>query len=873
MAEGRGKAARPGRDGGTGPDARAEAAPAARRRPPRARLPAASDLEREDLLAAHLRLAIAQERFQALLAAVPLPLVLVDQRGTLQDANAAAAAWLGEPSARRGVPGRQLLKALDRKRQAELLQRIDGALQAGDAIMRDVELTTTGGVGVLVDAHIHRLPIVDEPPAFVMALVPRRDGADAIRTHDMVHQMLGHSHALIYCNDLAGTLIFSNIAASGAPASAAEGDADPRHGMLRFALQSLKQKAAEERAVRERLPVEFRDEIHSLPGVPSRIISTRKLPILDRAGDCIAVGTVITDITDDDRMHQSYRMSDIVFRCSSDAIIITDRNAHIVRVNRAFEQLTGFSQASVQGRKVSVLHSGLHSKSFYRDMWTTLAARGRWVGELTNRNAHGELLYVLATISVLVDDDGRIVGYMAVETNVTPLRKAQARIDRLANFDTLTGLPNRDLLNERLDDLIRVSGRREEPFSLLFVDLDHFKNVNDSLGHAAGDKLLTCIADRLTRELRDDDTVARIGGDEFVVLLPGCDGASVRSVGQKLVEALHAPVTLPRFSNYRPSVSVGAAVFPQHGSKASDLMTQADAAMYAAKAAGRNRIMLYDETMGLHIRQEFWIRNEMPAAMEQGHLQLHLQPKFDLATGRIIGAEGLVRWARNGTLMLPGEFLWAIERNALLNLLGEWVLAEAVRLLADWTARGILPPGFSLSINQVASDIAAPKWLRRLRRLIGDAGIPPSSLEVELSESMLAHADPHILETLRGLRDLGVALSIDDFGTGYSNLANLQRVPANTIKIDQSFVRNMVDAAEDRVLLEAIVSLARKLGHRTLAEGVETEDQRRMLAELGCDWGQGYLVSRAVHRRDFESRFLARADTAAQAAIPDPARA
>lgn len=816
----------------------------------------ASDAGHDDLLAADLREALAQERFDALFKNIPLPAVMVDQHGTLHDANGLAEAWFGKPSARRGVPGREVLKALGRKQQAELLRRIGDALHAGDCVMPDLELTTRSGDPVVADAHVRRMPVFDDVPMFVIFFTAKKGVHVEGLTRDMFHQVMNYSNTLTYCSDRSGNLLYSNIARPGAAASGPDAQADPRHAMFRFALQSVQHKAAEERAVQGRLPVEFRDEMHPHPGAPARIISTRKLPILARSGDCVAVATVMSDITDDDRMHQSYRMSDIVFRCSSDAIIVTDRNANIVRVNRAFEQLTGFSQASIQGRKVSVLHSGVQSRSFYRDMWTTLAARGRWVGELTNRNAHGELLSVLATISTLVDDDGRIIGYMAVETNVTPLRKAQARIDRLANFDTLTGLPNRDLLNERLEELVAKVGRRGEPFGVLFVDLDHFKAVNDSLGHAAGDKLLKCIADRLAGELRDDDTVARIGGDEFVVLLPGCDAASLRGVGQKLVEALHAPVSLPRFSMYRPSVSVGAAVFPHHAARAGELLTQADAAMYAAKAAGGNRLMIYDESMGLRVKQEFWIRNQMPAAMEQGQLQLHLQPKFDLASGRIIGAEGLVRWLRDGTLMLPGEFLWAIERNSLLNLLGEWVLADAIRILADWTARDMLPPGFSLSINQVASDIASPRWLRRLRNLINEAGIPPGALEVELSESMLAHADARILETLREVRALGVSLSIDDFGTGYSNLANLQRVPANTIKIDQSFVRDMAESTDNRVLLEAIVSVAHKLGHRTLAEGVETEDQRRMLAAMGCDWGQGYLVSRAVSRQDFEARFL-----------------
>lgn len=287
--------------------------------------------------------------------------------------------------------------------------------------------------------------------------------------------------------------------------------------------------------------------------------------------------------------------------------------------------------------------------------------------------------------------------------------------------------------------------------------------------------------------------------------------------------------------------------------------------MYAAKAAGRNRVALYQPAMSEHVDWQFRLRNELPEAIEQGHLQLHLQPKFVLETGLLVGAEGLVRWYRNSddVPLLPGEFIWAIEQGPLLNLLDEWVLREAIRLLQDWQARGVLPAGFSLAINQAASDLDSKKWLPRVTQLLERAALPLGSLEIELTENILAQPDTQVQANLEQLRELGVSLAIDDFGTGFSNMAYLQRLPDTVIKIDQSFVRNMVDSAADRALVQTIVSLARNLGHRTVAEGIETEEQRRSLIEIGCDWGQGYLVSPALAVGSFEARFL----TSAQADV------
>lgn len=822
------------------------------------------EAEHEELLAAQQRCAQEQERARQLFDAMPLALLELDRQGLVRRSNASAQAWIGPDPRHPGLASRRLLARLDRADRVALLRALEQALQDGRASAQGLELRVDGQAEpVPVDAHLRRLVSESEPPRLLAVLVDRSSERRLDRERALFKALVDSTDDLIYAFDVEGRLLLANRATSALFGRPAETLIGQRRDDFVPVGDAVAYRAADERVLRTGAPVELRDEYHGDPLHGVRVYSTRKFPILDRQGRLLGIGGISRDITDEAERRRWERLSEQVFLHSRDAIVVTDRNGRLVRVNPAFERLTGFSAATVLGRRMNILRSGRQDRAFYRELWDTLQRHGHWNGELVNRNAHGQLFTVWVSIAALHDDDGTLLGYMAIESDITALRVAQARVDQLAHFDPLTGLPNRLLLQDRLQQMLRSAQRHERPCAVLYLDLDHFKDINDSLGHGVGDELLRRIAQRLRRELRADDTVARVGGDEFVILLPETPREAAEEVARKLLEALQRPLDLPGAPSYQTSLSIGVALYPEHGTEADTLLAHADTAMYAAKHAGRNRCAVFNDALGQQVDWQFHVRNDLPGALERGELCLYLQPKFELGSQRVVGAEALVRWQHpgQGRLLLPGDFLWAIEHTPLLQRLDHWVLEEATRLLVAWRAAARLPAGFTLAVNQTAHDIDRPDWLQRIEATVAAAGLPPQTLEIELTENILAQPSPLIRDNLLGLRQLGVGLAIDDFGTGFSSLAYLQRLPVSVLKIDQSFVRRMVDSSADRTLVQTIVALAHSLGLRTVAEGVETDEQCRALQAAGCDLGQGYRVAPPLPAGEFAARFLpARAD-------------
>ncbi len=551
------------------------------------------------------------------------------------------------------------------------------------------------------------------------------------------------------------------------------------------------------------------------------------------------------------RAEQQLQLVALVFEQGGESIVITDSENRIVRVNKAFTQITGYSEAEALGRNPSLLSSGRQVADFYKDMWDTLHATGLWQGELWNRRKDGSFYPEWMSISQLHDSSGAVTHYVAIATDISQRKKDEEHIRQLAEFDSLTGLPNRRLLQDRVGTALTHAQRHNESVALMFLDLDRFKNVNDSLGHHIGDTLLLQVAQRLTAALREIDTVCRLGGDEFVVLCPNTDAAGAAHVAQKLLESIGQRFQLES-QDLAVTFSIGIALYPTDGSTYEALSMRADIAMYRAKQAGRNTCRFFTPEMHAESSRALQLENGLRRALELHQLHLVYQPQVSLHDDQLVGMEALLRWEHPvlGTVS-PAEFIPVAEENGLILPIGEWVLRTAVQQMQTWLLAG-------LPLQQVAVNLSAVQFRHQnlpelVTQVLTEVGLAPHYLELELTEGVAMENPLVAMEVMKNLHQRGVRLSIDDFGTGYSSLSYLKRFPVYKLKIDQSFVRDLTDDPEDRAIVVAIIGLARSLGFQTIAEGVETEGQLTFLREQGCDEVQGYWHSRPLAVAAFEA--------------------
>jgi diguanylate cyclase (GGDEF)-like protein/PAS domain S-box-containing protein len=539
-----------------------------------------------------------------------------------------------------------------------------------------------------------------------------------------------------------------------------------------------------------------------------------------------------------------------VFEHGNEVIMIADRNGCLVRVNKAFSTVTGYSEAEALGRNPRMLASGRQDKGFYRQMWETIQREGQWSGEILNRRKGGGTYPQWLSISVLRDAQGEISHYIAIATDISQRKEAEERIRLLAEFDPLTQLPNRRLLQDRVQNAIHHARRHQEPLGLIYLDLDRFKNVNDSLGHHIGDALLIAAASRFSAALREEDTVSRVGGDEFVVLCPNTDAHGVAHVAGKLLAACQ-----PRYQlgshELALSCSLGIAMFPGDGDSYASLSMCADTAMYRAKQAGRNTYRFFTPEMQSQSARMLLLENELRQALELGQLHLVYQPQVDLVHGQLRGAEVLLRWT-HPTLgsISPAEFIPIAEESGLIVEIGSWVMRSACQQLCAWRAAGLDLPQVAVNLSVLQfRELGLPDLVSSI---LQDTGLPAQCLELELTEGIAMDHPDDVVAAMNRLHGLGVCIAIDDFGTGYSSLSYLKRFRMDRLKIDQSFVRDIHSDADDRAIVATIIGLARSLGCQTIAEGVETEQQLAFLREQGCDQVQGYWISRPLAGPDFE---------------------
>ena len=548
-------------------------------------------------------------------------------------------------------------------------------------------------------------------------------------------------------------------------------------------------------------------------------------------------------VTERRQSEESLRLAAKVFESSTEGIVITDTAGHILRVNAAFTEITGYPFPEIAGETPRLLKSGRHDTDFYRKMWTSLQADGRWQGEIWNKRKNGEVYPEWMNIGSVKNDMGETTHFVGTFSDITQRKAAEERIRFLSNYDALTGLPNRGLLQDRVTQALNAAKHLNSKAALLMIDLDRFKNINESLNHDFGDLLLQLVGQRLANCTRAIDTLARSGGDEFVILMPEIRHAGeVAAMANSVLSAMNQPFQLDT-NEINITSSIGISVFPSDGDNGQILMKNSDVAMYRAKELGRNNYQFYTQDMNARTFETLAMENSLRHALKRQEFRLHYQPQIDIASGAIIGMEALIRLQHPETGMVPpGSFIPLAEETGLIVPIGEWVLNEACFQTKEWHDQG--HAGLRVAVNLSAHQFRHKGLLDSVSRALDESGLPPGKLELELTESILMHDTEEIIATLHQFKRMGVQLSIDDFGTGFSSLAYLKRFDMDKLKIDQSFVRDITSDPNDLAIARAVIALGHSLNLKVIAEGVETAEQLALLKEYGCDEMQGFYFSR-----------------------------
>ncbi len=736
--------------------------------------------------------------------------------------------------------------------ESGLLESAESVLANGLKAEREVELTTTFGRHLWLHCRLSRFISQGEPHLLLMIhdITVEKQAKEALSEREREFRTLAENvpDNIIRC-DREGRVLYLNPAlertlgcCAGDMAGKNAGD-DPEGRYFELA-QAMRRVAA------TGVPGDFEQVVPGPDGEPHyhaiRIVA-------ERGPDGAPVGALAVgrDITQQRTTEEALRLAASVFHSSSEGVLVTDADGTILSVNPAFIEITGYSEAEALGLKPSLLRSDRHGPDFYRAMWDTLTTEGHWQGEIWNRRKGGEAYLEWLTINRIDDFAGNAVRYVSVFHDITELRRKDERIRHLAFHDALTGLPNRALMQDRLRHALERAKREGARLSVTFIDLDHFKAVNDGLGHDVGDMLLQEVAQRIRSRAREMDTVARIGGDEFVVLMEELDKAGdCVCLAQALIDEISRPMEL-RGHVVQVGATMGMAFFPEDGGDSLELMKCADMAMYAAKAAGRNTYRFFRQEMLDQTSQRLAMGADLRRAIARRELELHYQPKVALrSTGKPLGVEALVRWRHPVRgLLPPSEFIFLAEETGLIIDLGEWVLDEVCRQAAEWQSHGLET---KIAINVSAKELDEGDLAERIAALTASHGISPSVLEIELTESAVMANPENAAGLFARLRRMGVTVAVDDFGTGYSSLAYLRCLPIDVLKIDRTFVMDADRNEEDAQIVKTIVALGQMLKLTVVAEGIETTGQAELLTSFGCDSAQGFLFSRPLPAREVE---------------------
>lgn len=586
-----------------------------------------------------------------------------------------------------------------------------------------------------------------------------------------------------------------------------------------------------------------------------REFEVRKAPIFDSNGERKGLVIIGRDVTDKKIAEHNLRIADKAFE-SLQAILITDAESRILRVNQSFTRLTGYRPEEVIGKSTATFKSGHHNKSFYQAMWKSLLDNNFWQGEIWDRRKNGEVYPKWLTISAVIDSEGVTTNYVGTFTDLSEHKEAKEAIHRLAFYDPLTDLPNRRLLHDQLNLALKNSIRDKQYGAVLMIDIDHFKLINDTKGHAVGDLLLIEVARRLKSCVRQGDTVSRLGGDEFVVMLEHLSKdlnqatLHAEAISKKIMQSINQPFLIAGH-DLRTSLSIGVSLFSLPASTSEEILKRSDAAMYQAKSAGRNALRFFDQNVHASLEERLKIESELNQAIPENQLCLYFQGQFN-QEGKLFGAEALVRWNHpQRGLVFPNEFIPLAEESGLILQIDKWVIRTACSQLKDWE-NNPFTKDLILAVNVSARQFSQPNFVLEISSLLEETGARASHLKLELTETSVLQNVVSTIEKMGAIKLLGIHLSIDDFGTGYSSLSYLTKLPISQLKIDRSFVRELNINRNNAVIVQTIIGMANNLGLNVIAEGVETEEQRTCLGSYGCNAYQGYLFSKPIPLMEFE---------------------
>ncbi len=585
-------------------------------------------------------------------------------------------------------------------------------------------------------------------------------------------------------------------------------------------------------------------------------LKTSKVPLRNQLNQIIGILGTYQDITKEKRAYDSMLLAATIYQSSSEAIMVADENDMIIQINPAFTSMTGYTMADVIGESPVFLRSGKHNSSFYQEIRRSVLNDDHWQGEIWDKHKDGSIHAKWVSISVIRHEDHRVHYYVSQFTDITEKKKKDEQLIFQANYDPLTGLPNRNLFKNRLETKIQECKQNASMFSLLFLDLDHFKDINDTLGHDKGDDLLKQVAGRVKNCITEKDTVARLGGDEFAVILSSIESSNqAESIAENIIHALNQPFNFDQNkTDYFISTSIGIVFYPRDGLQMKNLMKHADQAMYAAKREGRNRFSYFTSSMQREAHEKMMLIRDLRRAIKKDELQVYYQPIIDLTTGGFVKGEALVRWDHPKRGMVsPAVFIPLAEESGLILEVGEAVFKRAIELIYQCSECWNKHVQISVNMSPLQFKFMSKfSWLNELEQF----GLPGNCINVEITESLLLKDSSVVQEHLLEFRNNGIEVSIDDFGTGFSSLSYLKKFDIDYLKIDRTFINQLMDNETDRTLVEAIIVMAHKLNIKTIAEGVETRAQEELLKHLGCDYAQGFLYSQPVKRQVFEKLLL-----------------